>query len=169
MVFTVLSLKQGIQFRYLPSWTECLFAPGKPLKGCEGWLYWCLHFNTKLSFFFQKNWWQLKNYFCCIYGTKWFGVWLRQDQGLKASRWNTSTPKLPLRVPPGTMYMWRYFTYFASIEVGLYFHTGALSNLLANITHYGSCQLICPNILDCARYSGRINSSTFCSQVFLPL
>ena len=61
------------------------------------------------------------------------------------------------------------FTYFASIEVGLYFHTGALSNLLANITHYGSCQLICPNILDCARYSGLINSSTFCSQVFLPL
>ena len=46
---------QGIQFRYLASWTECLFSPGKPLKGCEGWLYWGLHFNTKLSFFFQKK------------------------------------------------------------------------------------------------------------------
>ena len=36
MVFRVLSLKQGIQFRYLGSWTECLSGPGKPLR----WLDW---------------------------------------------------------------------------------------------------------------------------------
>lgn len=70
-----------------------------------------------------------KNYFCSIYGTKWFGVWLRQDQGLKASGWVEHLhSRTSLEGPPWDDVYVTIFTYFASIEVGLYFHTGALSN-----------------------------------------
>ena len=129
--------------------------------------------NTKLSFFFQKkktNSMMAVKKLVLLYirnemirGLTWTGSGV---EGLSVEHLH---PQTSLEGPPWDDVYVTIFTYFASIEVGLYFHEGALSNLLANITHYGSCQLICPNILDCARYSGRINSSTFCSQVFLPL
>ena len=53
MVFKVLSLKHGIQFHYLASWTECLFGP-KPLKECKG-CWWACYICGNNDFFLATN------------------------------------------------------------------------------------------------------------------